>query len=525
MNYSFKIPLFVASMALIAVVFAACTDHFEDMNTPPTSVTEIDPNLVLTGVLRNDGIELGNYTWNQTRTVGSWAQHWSQVTGGDIMPDYYQPDLRNEDSWWEWHYPNYLKNIDRVQALLLDISEGDEMDRLVRSRLAIARIYEVRIWDRVTASLGDVPFTEAIQGLELNTTPAYDPQEEIYPALLEQLSTNIDRLTDGDVSYGSADIIYGGDIDKWRRYGNTLLLRTALRVSNADPGMAEQYATQAMNGDLISNHDESAMLTTENDVFGFQSHPILAEYRTGFAQEAVLAEHLVETLTDLDDPRLTLIAEPTQDSKDAGCEADPIAPDFTVCEYVGAPVNLPAGDYDALGPDQFSFPANAVWVDDGRANRMQVLHYAESLFLQAEAALRGWGGTRADAEVYFEQGVRAGLEIEPYSDFLTDEAQILAFVDQHGTLSADDEEALEQIMTHKWISLFSQGSEAYFEWRRTGYPDLDPGPGTDGITNGEIPRRLMYPRQERALNSTNLDAAISNQGPDDYTTRMWIDPQ
>lgn len=513
MKYINKSLLAAASLIVFMGLFAACTDHFGNLNTPPSEINTIDPGYLFTAQQRWEARGFGNYHWFYLRNVGSWAQHWGETQLNNGRATYFNSgQRRNEDQVWNGTYDTILKDLERAQSILLELSDGDEMDPAVRTRLAVTRIFEVVSWEKLTSIYGDIPFTEAVKGFEGNTTPAYDRQQDIYPALINQLDANIGRLTQGDVTYGEADLYYRGDVDKWRRFGNTLKLRTAMRVSYADPGLAQQWVTEAMSQPLMESHDHSASASTgPGGGAVFLLHGQVQHYRNPFT--LFLTQRFIDELETRNDPRLPFIAEPTPNSVAAG---NP--------EFRGLRVNVTEAEMSAFDGNKGDLSRNtfSVYRNELEYNPpMHLLTYATASFLKAEAALRGWGATPAQAQGFFQEGIRAAMEMEPYHEI--DPADIDAYIDAHGTLSINFEEALEQIAIQKWINHHHQFTEAFFEWRRLSYPRLDPGNGGMGETNNTIPRRAYWHQNEVSLNAANYEAAVQSQGPNNFTTRIWID--
>ncbi|MDZ7691040.1 MAG: SusD/RagB family nutrient-binding outer membrane lipoprotein [Balneolaceae bacterium] len=513
----------VVILMLMTLGLFSCTEDFSALNQPPTSVTDINPNYLFTEVLKDDNI---NYNWEyaDARLFGGWAQHWADNDQGDGLPNYYQQHRRNDNLFWEVKYTDVLKNLDRAEALLLEDADGSASDPSVRSKLAMIKIYETMTYETLTAGLGDIPFSEAIQGLGGNTTPVYDQQQDIYPALIDTLDTYMAQLSSGDATFGDADLIYQGDIESWRRFANSLKLKIAMRMSNADEQAAAAAVTEAMNAPLISSNDQSAMIeTTAGEGPDANAHPILTELREP-GDKSRLGQHLVEMLKSTDDPRLELIAEPTAASKEAfNNSGDPAD-----LEYFGIPPNMTPEQYNALNLNEVSFAALDIWANENLAVPAHVMTYPEVLFLQAEAALRGWGGSMADAQNYYEQGIRAAMTMRPYNNigfngYEITQAEIDAYVDSQTPLSGDFETALEQISEQRYIALFSRGDEPFFEWRRTSYPRLDPGTRTDNETNGDIPRAAYYHETEQSLNPENWQQAIDRQEAPGYNKQIWID--
>ncbi|WP_340105985.1 SusD/RagB family nutrient-binding outer membrane lipoprotein [Rhodohalobacter sp. 8-1] len=500
-----KVLLMVLSAMLIMV---SCTEDFEELNTPPSSVTSIDPGLQLSYVQRGMIYDSENNYWKtNTMQYGAWVQHWGVPDQNQASANYIpMQDWFNSD--WNWHY-ELLKELSQIETLLLNSVEDRNKDNPeIRSKLAISKILNVYIAERLTALVGDVPYSEAVTGLSGNTTPVYDPQEELYPALLDTLDLYIGKLNSNDFTYGSADFFYGGDTDQWMKFGNSLKLRIGMRMKYSNPSAAEAAVTDAMNSPLLSSNDDSAVVpTSAGGASDFQVHPILAIFRT-LAGKSMLGETLINTLQDKNDPRLTLIAEPTANSK----ENPPL-------EYRGLPHGMTPAEYDQIVVGDYSYPSSSIFVNEDLARPMKVFMYHEVEFLKAEAALEGWGATPAEAQGFLQSAIQAELSRFPYE---VPQADIDTYIASEGVLSGTTEEQLEQIMTQKWLALFDQEMQSYIEWRRTGYPLLDPG-NNQGVTNGNIPRRGLYAQDEQSLNSENYQAVLTSQGPDELMTRIWID--
>jgi hypothetical protein len=488
-------------------------DVLREINNRP----EINPDFTFSESIRMDNINY-NYEWINNRLFGGWVQHWANVAQDNGRPNYYMPDRRIDDEMWMHFYQNVLKNLERTQALLLDISDGDENNPEIRSRLAIVRIYETLPFEKLTAAYGDVPYFQGARGMDGHSFPEYDPQSQIYPEMIQRLDQNIAMLSEQDISFGDADYFYGGNVDNWRKLGNAIKLRLGMRLTNVDPELAQQVVTQAMQGPLISSDAESALLgTVANNGPDETAHPITREMRAPDIKSRP-GMHLVNMLKERDDPRLPLIAEPTLESK--GVFAQTGDPDDLVFE--GIRPNMTVEQYDDLNLTRVSEVALDIWANEDLNVPVHIFTHSEVLFLQAEAALYGWGASEEDAEAFFREGIRSALQMPPYH--ISDQ-EVTAYLDEHGTLSGSAADKLEQIHDQKYISLFTKGLEAYFEWRRTGFPTLDPGDRTANVTNGVIPRRAYYSQVELSLNGANLQTAISRQGEDHPLTRMWIDPE
>src|SRR5690606_9026553 len=239
------------SIGALLMTSASCTKDFERINTPPTSVTEVDPALLMARVLRDGTFQESGELPNTK--FGSWIQHWA---GGPVVPvsRYFEGP---ENLIWSQHY-QLFRNISQIREEL----KGLENDPAGRSKLAIADIYEVFLFQRLTDLFGDIPFSEITKSsTEINRTPKFDKQEDIYPALIQKLNAALGKLTTVDASYGTSDFIYAGNIDKWKKFGNSLKLRLGMRIRYANASLAQQTVTEAIGssyGLLSSNADNAA---------------------------------------------------------------------------------------------------------------------------------------------------------------------------------------------------------------------------------------------------------------------------
>lgn len=490
------------ALSLTAWLGQACTDGFEELNTPPTSVTAIDPGLIVSKTQRDFAFGEGyEYPNNQ---YGSWVQHWA----GGVLISSSRYVQQADDGLWNDHY-TLLRNISQIRTSLL---AGQESSPKARTKLAIARIIEISVWQRLTDLFGDVPFTETARGPEyVNNTPKFDTQESIYRQLLADLDAASANLTATDDSYGNADFYYKGNVDKWKRYANSLKLRMGMRVRYADAALAQKTVTEAMAQPLLASNADNAAVPTFNDATNGNVHPVLNHFLAGSPDLKYLGEAFVGTLVAKADPRLPRLAEPTVNSKKAGKPA-----------YRGIGVALTDDLLKGIIKDDYSTASLTTWFSKAYAPAIpcNVLTFSDVSFLKAEAALEGWGATADKAEGFYQDGVKAALAQAPYN-VTTIPADYAAELNLAETLTK--EQKLEKIGTQKWIQLFGRSYEAFTEWRRMGYPALKPGPNA-GSTGGKIPRRAVYSAREALLNPTNYaEAAARLASGDSYLSRVWWD--
>lgn len=484
-----------------ACFMQSCTKDFEKINTPPTSVTTIDPGLVLSKVQKDaafaEGVEYPN---NQ---YGSWIQQWA----GGVLISSSRYIEQADNATWDAHYV-LIRNISQIRTQVL---KGLENDPAGRTKLAIAKIVEISIWQRLTDLFGDVPYSATALGAEeVNSKPVFDTQESIYKSLITDIDAAMAQLNATDASYGSADFYYNGDVAKWKRYANSLKLRLGMRIRYADAPLAQKTVTEAMSQPLLLSNTDNAKIPTYNNATNSNVHPLLNHFLAGSPDLKYLADAFVTKLVSTNDPRLPRIATPSVNSVKAGAPA-----------YKGIGVALTDALLKTIIKDDYSTASTLTFFNRSYSPAIpcMVMSFSDVSFYKAEAALEGWGATADQAEGFYTAGVLAALAQEPYN-ITTVPAN---FASQLSFTGLTKEQKLEKIGTQKWIQLFGRSYEAFTEWRRMGYPTLAPGPFA-GSTNGTIPRRTIYSSREALLNTENYKAAAARMTKGDtYVSKVWWD--
>jgi hypothetical protein len=206
---------------------------------------------------------------------------------------------------------------------------------------------------------------------------------------------------------------------------------------------------------------------------------------------------MVDQLSALSDPRLPVYAQ--------------LPSDASVGKYVGGANGLSNSDANSQGFAKTSKPGTYFLTSSSPA---VIASYSETLFNLAEAAARGF--IAGDAEQFYKNAITASL-----NQFgITDAAVISTYLNQ-ASVKYDATNYAKSIGTQKWIAFYGQGLDAFTEWRRLDYPVLKAGPAT--VLDGQIPSRFFYPGTEQSLNGVSYQAAITAQGKDLLTTKLWFD--
>ncbi len=536
----------VAGLALILLMISACTDHYEELNTRHDLVTEdvLETDLLLTYVLHDKWVSGGE-------------------TGSGTTGNYPGLSVSNSNRPFQVQQAGYgpysvARNVaDLIRILENRDAEAGNNDNA--TEIAIARIVKAHTFARMTDQVGDCPYFEScLPQEEVVYAPKYDTQESIYRDLLKELREAAAQLDENKDAYGSADILYGGDVAKWRKFANSLRLRLALRVRYVDPALATQEMSDLNESNLITSAEDIAYIMTADDYdmnlnknfFNVNANWSGLRPNGPDLTKSFIGKTALDIWQDNFDPRLKLYCDTAE-------AAWPTTPDYDTIDYFGY------RGHPVLGyvPVEQKYPYGSE-----SCSRWSLHMYApiwpyfvvtahEVYFALAEAALFGIKGSPAEAQGFYEKGVKAALDwsvywndiIEPqlpemfgyyrpdssaefvaeYADFhrVTQE-EVDAFVDTAAvmTLTGTAEEQLEMIMNQKIVGFFpNQLFEAYCEWRRTGYPRVLVGDDDDAL-QGVSPRRYMYPDSEQSLNAENLAEAISRLGgTDNMLAKMWWD--
>jgi hypothetical protein len=468
------------------LTYTSCDNGFEELNINPTAANEIDPNFQMSWVqLRTSG---GRYeNWRAGLIYSSMMiQHMSALCGY-WTGDKYTYNSGYASSLFDRAYGEQVKD---VQDLIATLEKGEVGDQTM---LGMARIWRVVIFHRLTDLYGDVPYSEAGKGfLEGIDFPKYDPQSAIYADMLNELEQAVAQLSTG--GFGGADLIYGGDVDKWKKFGNSLMLRLGMRLSEVDAAAAEAWVAKAIAGGVMTSNDDIAFLQHTNGPEGVNMNGIgeVLDKSNGFGDDCPrLSNTLVDWMLATGDPRLDILGELPADGSGTHNGLPNGLDEATIQEN---PTGTSTDNFDRVNPILVSVSSPMVFQT-----------YAEVEFLLAEAAERGWSS--GNAEDHYNNGVRAAMQ--QYVIFNSSLSVDDGAVDDYLAANPYDGE-LETIGWQYWAATFLNEYEAYSNWRRTGYPTLTPTNHPSNVTNGQIPLRLVYPQGELGLNP-NFSEALSRQ--------------
>lgn len=509
--HKLSILRYIPILSLLLVF--SCDEGFDELNTNDVEATTVDPVFQL-----NEAIINFSYPGSVLVYDMGIVQQIVTPNSGVLTGANFNQDNRNstEDMWI-----NYYRGVIRNTR---DIISRIEEDPSRSNLLNMTRILQAHAFMLLTDTYGDIPYFDGGKGFtDQIPFPSYDAQEVVYDDILQELDQASAALSaSGRVE--SADVLYGGDIDLWKKYGNSLLLRAGMRLSKVNPSRAEQVAQQAFQAGVITENAENAVIRHDANYVNGPGRTLNATEANNY----YLAGPFVEFLQETDDPRLEAIAVTY-----VGAASGPgqvLGSDGNGVYDAEVHIGMPMGNNDETARQAAEALGLASFYEFAQADRervakqtspMYLVTAAQTQLLLAEAASRGW--VTGSADEFYEAGVRAHMEqMAEYDDrSAIPEEEIVEYINSN---PLSDAMAQEQINEQYWVASFFNGPEAFANFRRSGFPVLDPNPfpGQD-LTSEEFIRRFTYPSDEIIVNSENVNAAISRMGPDILDTRVWWD--
>lgn len=458
----------------------ACTSNFDDVNEDPNRIAEISPATLLNPLIYRIASHNANRADAITFNLMQVSLPFPSVSGGlhryDVGPN------TGNSSWT--NYYRWANNIKEMHTASLEVGDPNYE--------AIALTLNALVYSNLTDIFGPVPMQDASMGEEGILYPKFDSQQTIYETLLADLErANTLYNIDFPMVYAD-DILFQNDIESWRKFTNSLHMRLLLRISNRSETNAFQKLATMINDPgtypVFESTDESAIL----EVTGVTPNDSPWGRPQDFRLNTKVSAFFIDNLNDMNDPRRSIIATEAVNN-----DLEPIG-------FKGIP-----SAYD--GPEsQFDFDASTFTIDQVTAPmNLFLLPYAEVEFIKAEVAQRGFTG---DAETHYNSGVTAAMEqlgAELPADYL-----------QRSASSYDG--SLQRIMLQKYYALYFVDYQQWFEYRRTGFPEL---PTTPAMFNDAVmPSRLYYPSDVQISNTENYQEALQwLGGSDDINAKVWWD--
>lgn len=493
----------IASLALMAVANSGCGKlaDFGDTNISPNGVAEPITSALLTNA--QAGIP------GQTITLqppSMFSQYLAEITYPGISK---YTGLQINSS------AVYVGPLQDLQVIINKNSDINFAPKAAKygdntNQIAIATILREYLFWTLTDRWGDIPYSQALQGANV-LLPKYDEQKDIYAGILTKLAGAVDMFnpTAAIANPVQGDVIYGGNITKWRKFGNTLRMLIAVRMSKRYPNAGEFAATEfnkAMNstyGYITDNADNFALMYTSTN---FQN-PFQA---LNVSQDIGVALTYTDALNNMGDTRRSNMCNATNG-----------------CPYglsIAAPIG---GTYARVMNGAYATATST-------STPLTLISAASSLLAKAEAIERGWvpGMTTADAQVAYEAAVTASFAqwgVTLPANFLTTGPANYTTGGGGGAIggasvagsSAATTTKLQRIQLQQWIAFYPDGTQGWSNFRRTGIPALKPTINAENPSK-QIPQRYTYGTTDYSTNLDQLNIALGRMGgTDSQDTKVW----
>jgi hypothetical protein len=488
-------------IALVLGAFLAsqgCTGDFEKLNTDPDNPIEVPVDNLLAWTIWYTSYRFYD-RWFMLDEPCAFAGYVAKLSYIDEAR--YQFRAGIQDNSWSYVYRTLL-NLRAIQTIARE-------DGLTNLELA-AMTMEVEVMQIATDRWRDIPYSNAVKMDESVVTPTYDTQEDIYPALLALAKETGDRFADGggDDDISTGDILFHGNMDRWRRFVNSLRLRMAIRISDVSP-LGRQHVEE-----ILGNPGRYPLTDSNADNVFFwwdgadntRYEPIADAYRTRqteFCAPDLLVDHMLERA----DPRISTYFTPTPSSQTPGDDDYDGGKPLYRGYIIGASSNPPAKNYSVWG--------QRYGIDLGGFS--PYYRAAEVYFHIAEAASLGYNTGGITAEEAYNKAIELSMEENGVSA-----AEAQAYLEGAGKFANNT----KQIWYEEWVAMFKQGMEGWSLYRRTGVPEnnyIAPGRAERYADHTTPPFRSPYPDKERNLNKGNNAPFNADVTDDFWGKQMWWD--
>jgi Starch-binding associating with outer membrane len=501
-----KLRFCFSLLAVSLIAGTGCRKHFEEINTNPNVPSGTErTDFLLTGGLKGLMDNTWDYWWNGQ--VGcQLAQYWS--SNQYATESRYQFRTGITASYWNLFYAGGLNDPGYNVGGLMELQEvinkcksapgtyatyGDP-----NNQIAVATIVKVWAFQNMTDTWGEIPYTQALKGAD-NVAPKYDDQRTIYLGLLNELNSALALINESaDATPVAGDIVYASNMTSWKKFGNSLKGRLALRMADREPELAKQAFIEANTAGMFTSNADNAIFhyLPAQPNFNPLYYNRYVENRIDYAGSNIM----IDVMKNLSDGRIGIYFDPAANSG----------------QFIGEVYGLTDAEAAASPNDSVSQRGAAILAADAPGIYMC---YPEVEFMLAEAVERGFiSGAAGD---HYENGIRASFE---YWGASGADAYVTQDSVKYSSLQAAGRSWKQIIGKQKWLALYPQGIQGWTEWRRLdfGILQLPAGPILDGTG---IPLRMKYPYTEQSLNGANYQAALSAQGPDELGTAVWWDMQ
>lgn len=465
-------------LTVLILSFLSCTTSFTDLNSDPKNV-EIVPSAFL---LSNASYKLFDFMADPNSLKNNFrihSRHWAETTYDEVSEEVIL--AVNSKNTFETMYVGVLRDLSEARK---SVEIENMFEDQKRSFIAVVDIFEVLCYSILVDLYGDVPFTQALSS---EFYPEYDDAQNIYFTIIEDLKEAILELEDSTHNI-EGDLVYNGDVNSWIRFGNSLLLKLAIRIADQNDAKAQEIVEYAFQSGLMeSSEDDFELVFKDNSTYPNPLWVHLVERRR---TEFVCAKSLADAMNSTEDPRRPYYF------KNLG-END---------ELIGG-INGVVNSYPA-NSQPGSLLEDPTWPG-------KIMTHTELLFLLADAAARAYN-VGESAAYYYHEAIRNSILEWGGSEMQADAYLENTLVNYHTAQGSWK----QKIAVQKWIAMYDVPVEAWSTYRLYDWPDLPDELGSQF----PVINRYTYPESELDLNSENVREAIERMGGEDlFTYKIFWD--
>ncbi|SFM74343.1 Starch-binding associating with outer membrane [Algoriella xinjiangensis] len=474
----------ILTLASILVIQSCSDEYYDSLSIDPINPSEVPANYFFTNAITTYYTQMLNTNVN-TNVFRLWSQQWNETQYTDETN--YNLETRNINGrLWTSLNTNVIFDLQSAKELIA--KDGLLTADVKKNQTAIADIIQVQAWLVMVDTFGNVPYTEALKGGG-NITPKYDDAKSIYEDLIKRLQEDVANINVAAAGFGSTnDIVYKGDMSKWKKLAASLLLKMGVQVADADNALAQKTIQAALSsGVMTSKADNFTLVYPGSEPY---VNPLWIDLVQGGRKDFVAANTIVDKMNTLTDPRRKIYFR----------------------ENLGAD-EFKGGTYGIATPyDQYSQVGDLLHKKDYPGNLLDI---TEVKFLLAEAAERGFsvGGSAAD---FYNEGIKASFDFWGLTT-----AQADAYLAQSNVAYATAPGTWkEKIGMQYYLAMYNKGFDAWTVIRRLDAPKMN----IAAELGLPFPSRFTYPTSERNLNKVNNTQAVNDMGgKDELTLKLFWD--
>lgn len=559
-----KFSLFI----FIIFLGVSCQSNLENLNENQKDPNDVPGASLFTHAEKElaDLLISPNVNRNNLRL---WVQHWQETT----IPDesrYIQKTRGIPDDHWRTMYQKILVNLMDAEELI-ENTDDEITNNLKANKLAIMEILSVFAYSNLVDTFGDIPYSESLD--RDNTLPKYDDAQTVYESLIKRLDKALDSMDSSGSFEAESDLIYGGNVENWQKFGNTLKLKLGMVLADVNESLSVSTVNSALSSGIFEDNEDNATYKYSGDVPN--DYPVYDELVLSGRNDFVAASTIVDIMNDFKDPRRSVYFDPNiHDNLGEVIEVDELGEGILKVTFnTSFEDDLIIGNSVYRNDDSES-PTLMGWItessskslevkvtndkpvageklimakyaggtpgvipspyaDNSHANRSLVnpaksgviLSYVEAAFLLAEAAVRadqeGAGyKVEGDPEQLYKKAIQASFDEWEISDLFEDYYANPKVDFNEAMSNSESSPAWKQVIgTQAWLGLYNRTFAAYLSVRRIDYPILSkPERAVSGF-----PKRYTYPVSESNLNPDNYQDATDNIGGDNAETPIFWD--